>query len=112
MRVEIPRGRVPRKTIAARVATSTPTSGGGCGGSRTAMKPDEGRTLTSGTLSKTERIGEPEWVHVHQYLRQFSNRRYILTIGAIFAPDVAKSRRIILACLLALQSVLIYWLLP
>ena len=33
-------------------------------------------------------------------------------IGAIFAPDLAQSRRVILGCLLALQCGLVYWLLP
>ena len=33
-------------------------------------------------------------------------------IGAILAPDLARSRRVILGCLLALQCGLIYWLLP
>jgi hypothetical protein len=33
-------------------------------------------------------------------------------IGAILAPDLARSRRLILGCLLTLQCILIYWFLP
>jgi len=37
---------------------------------------------------------------------------WVGAIAALFAPQIPKPQRVILACLLALQSALIYWLLP